>query len=425
MLAAAECWGMKGCQHFNGRFFIAPLSAKESCMPPDDTAIQQNDLKTKFLLDPYMNWAEGEGIPIHLDFGHDLLKLETKPWARYDARGCFAHCHGRGDFMANYVLEVPAGGKTRPIKHNYECFFFILAGHGSTTVWTPNGEKRSFEWGPKGVFAVPLNCQYQIFNGSGREAARISCTNDLPLMMNLFHSEAFVFDNDFAFPERLGDSKHFDGDGDFVEVKAGNHMWETNFVPDITNFKLTALEQRGKGSSNINFILAEGTMHAHVSEIPTARYKKAHRHAAGTHVHAVTGEGYSLLWYDGDSEFKEIPWHHGIVYAPPFWMFHQHFNTHPEPARYLACSLGSRRYPFISFRKRSADYGAVSVSQGGRQIDYEEQDPRIHRKWLEEIAKTGVKSDMGDLFDEPAIMKLPQSELTGVIRNPVATVPDL
>ena len=42
-------------------------------------------------------------------------------------------------------------------------------------------------------------------------------------------------------------------------------------------------------------MLADGTMHAHSSEIPTGRYKKAHRHAAGTHVHAVDGTGYSLL----------------------------------------------------------------------------------------------------------------------------------
>ena len=40
-----------------------------------------------FLLDPYKEWAAGEGIPMHLDFGHDLIALETGPWARYDARG--------------------------------------------------------------------------------------------------------------------------------------------------------------------------------------------------------------------------------------------------------------------------------------------------------------------------------------------------
>src|SRR5262249_1184106 len=152
-------------------------------------------LTTKFLLDPYMDWAKGEGIPIHQDFGHDLLALETAPWKRYGARGCFAHTHGRGDFMANYVLEGEPGKKTAKINHLYECFFFALAGHGSTTVWMPNGETRTFEWGPRALFAIPLNCPYQIFNGTGKEMARFSCTNDAPLTINLYHNLDFVFDN--------------------------------------------------------------------------------------------------------------------------------------------------------------------------------------------------------------------------------------
>ena len=36
----------------------------------------------KFLVDPYMNWATGEGIPIVEDFGIDLKTVETKPWPR-------------------------------------------------------------------------------------------------------------------------------------------------------------------------------------------------------------------------------------------------------------------------------------------------------------------------------------------------------
>jgi hypothetical protein len=100
-------------------------------------------------------------------------------------------------------------------------------------------------------------------------------------------------------------------------------------------------------------------------------------------------------------------------------MFHQHFNTCDKPARYLACSLGSRRYPFISLRKKSAEGGgSTSIQQGGRQIEFEDQDPRIHRKWLEAIRETGVESQMGDTFDEPAILALPPEELTGVIRQP-------
>jgi hypothetical protein len=105
-------------------------------------------------------------------------------------------------------------------------------------------------------------------------------------------------------------------------------------------------------------------------------------------------------------------------------MYHQHFNTGPEPARYVACSLGSRRYPFISLRRKSAEgKGATSVKDGGRQIEYEDQDPRVHRKFLEALMETGVASAMGDTFDEAAVLALPEESLTGVIQTPVLVGP--
>jgi mannose-6-phosphate isomerase-like protein (cupin superfamily) len=382
----------------------------------------------RFLLDPYADWARGEGIPIHEDFGHDLLALETGPWERYDAHGCFAHTQGRGDFMTNYVLEVRPTRQTRPVRHLYEAFFYVLSGHGSTTVWLPDGRVRTFEWGPKALFAIPLNCRYQIHNGSGVESARLSCTSNAPLLINLFHDTDFVFGSDATFADRVGDIARFAGEGvhsvynqDSAKVQ---NVWETNFVHDLTSFKLYSFEGRGKGSLNVNFVLADGTMHSHVSQMAVGRYKKAHRHAAGTHVHAVDGKGFSLLWYEGDSEFKRFPWRHGFMYSPPFWMFHQHFNTGPQPARYVACSLGSRKYPFLALRRKSAEgSGAVSVAQGGRQIEYEDQDPRVHRMFLHALQESGVASQMGDFFDEPKIMALPEAELTGVIRTPVSTGP--
>jgi hypothetical protein len=383
----------------------------------------------RVFLDPYLDWAQDQNIPIHLDFGHDLLALKTEKWGHYDARGCFAHTHGRGDFCANFVLEIEPGKKTKPVKHLHEAFFYALAGYGSTTVTLPSGEKNTFEWGPKSLFAIPLNCEYQIFNSSGREFARLSCTNDLPLAINHYHNIDFIFNNPFKFPERIGKEQHFNGEGDhntFERKKnAGQiNVWETNFVPDLTSFKLYDLNTRGKGSRNVFFQLADGTMHAHTSEIPVGRYKKAHRHAAGTHVHAVGGEGYSLLWYDGDSEFVELPWRHGFMYTPPFWMFHQHFNTCDIPARYLACSIGSARYPFISLRRVSNEGGgSTSVKDGGRQIEYEDQDHRIHRKFLDALKKSGNPSLMGDLFDEEMIANLPADQLKGVISTPVLKGP--
>ena len=49
----------------------------------------------------------------------------------------------------------------------------------------------------------------------------------------------------------------------------------------------------------------------------------------------------------------------------------------------------------------------VNVQDGGCQIEYEDQDPRIHRIYLNELAKHGVKSGMGAFIDESAYLKQP------------------
>jgi hypothetical protein len=362
----------------------------------------RKDKSLKFLLEPYLDWAEGEGIPIYEDFGIDILAVETQRWDRFAAKGAFIHVKGRGDFVATFALELPPGGCSSPQRHLFEEIVYVLEGFGSTTIERADGRKQSFEWGPKSLFALPLNVTYQHFNGSGRERALLASTNDLPVMMNLFHNAKFVFDNPFDFSDRAGADKYFGGEGDFTPIRPGSHMWETNFVPDMTQFELKSWEARGAGSSNIAFILADGTMHAHMSEIPTARYKKGHRHGAGMHVFAVNGSGYSLFWDEGDTDFHRVPWRHGIMYAPPHLMFHQHFNTAPHPARYVAIGIGSRRYPFIDMRRQAIQGAEVNVKEGGAQIDYEYQDPRIHALWLEEMAAVGGRSDMGKYIDESA-----------------------
>ena len=72
------------------------------------------------------------------------------------------------------------------------------------------------------MFAIPLNCKYQIFNGSGRESVRISVTNDAPLTLNLYHNVDFVFNNPCKFPERAGAANQFQGEGEHLEVVRGD-----------------------------------------------------------------------------------------------------------------------------------------------------------------------------------------------------------
>jgi len=354
----------------------------------------------RFLVDSYLEWAKGEGIPIVEGFGIDLRAVETKPWARLGANGAFVHTLGRGDYMNLYVIDIPPGGSTEPQKHLFEEVFFVLDGQGSTTIETAEGERHTFEWGTCSLFAIPLNTRYRHFNGSGLRPARLCSATNLPLMLNVFHNEAFVFDNDWRFPERLGDERHFNGDGDFLPMRPGRHMWETNFVPDLRTFKLQQWKERGAGGSNIMFILANGTMHAHMSEMPVGTYKKGHRHEADFHVFTVSGEGYSLYWYEGDKDFERFDWKLGSVFAPADMLFHQHFNTSPEPARYLAIAFGSLRYPFTASKRKTFMGMDVDVKAGGRQIEYEDEDPRIYRLFESELAKKGIEPRMDGFFPD-------------------------
>jgi quercetin dioxygenase-like cupin family protein len=355
-----------------------------------------------FLHDSYLEWCAGEGIPIIEDFGVHLPAVECGRWDRWGTNGALVHLKGRGDWLSVIVVELEPGQKSAPQQHMFEEVVYVLSGHGSTQIETADGHKHSFEWGKGSLFALPLNAKYQHFNGSGQEPARMASTNNLPMVMNVFHNDKFVFDNPFRFPEREGSSDYYSGEGLFIPKRPGRHMWETNFVPDLASFELQKWNARGAGGSNIMFVLADGTMHAHMSEMPVGTYKKGHRHGADFHVMCVTGQGYSILWYDDDKEFTKVPWEHGTVFAPPDMMFHQHFNTSPHPARYLATACGGLRYPLMEEKRRIFMGMDVDIKKGGAQIEYEDQDKRVHQMFLDEIRKTGAPSKMADFIDESA-----------------------
>ena len=102
-----------------------------------------------------------------------------------------------------------------------------------------------------------------------------------------------------------------------------------------------------------------------------------------------------------------------MVLVPQDRQFHQHFNTGPAPARYLATAVGGLRYPTTQANRVSLlgtggdDLPAVSksVKEGGDQIEYEDQDPRIHRIWLEDMRKHGATPKMEKFVPTPDDMK--------------------
>ncbi len=361
----------------------------------------------RYGIDPYLDWVHAEGMPvIEGDYAVDLFGVENGHWPRIDAKGATVHFKGRGDFCNMFLFEVAPGKATAPMRHTYEDVYYVLDGHGSTQIEFPDGTKRSFEWSPKAMFSVPVNVTHRFFNADGKKRALIVSTTNLPLIMNTFHDEGFIFNNTYNFAKRTGLEKYYQGEGDLISIRPGNHIWETNFVPDMSTLGLQSYADRGGGSSNIKFVLADGIMSGHMSEMPVGTYKKGHKHGAGTHVLCVTGHGYSLLWFAGETEFTRIEWKHGVAFPPCEAQFHQHFNTSNEPARYLATGVGNVRYPFTTAKRHSMvgekgkkQRSSMSVKDGGNQIEYEDQDKRIHQIWLEEMRKAGVRPAMEKYFN--------------------------
>ena len=286
----------------------------------------------------------------------DLRTVEVKPWARLDCLGTYINLDGAGDTNGAYVAEIEPGKRMAPERHIFEKNIYVLEGRGATLVGEDPNSRTSFEWKRGSVFSIPINVWHQHMNGSGSEAARFVAVTTAPLTMNLFHNEGFIFNNPYVFEDRIGNPKHFQGEGRMWTATTGRtNAWETNFVPDIETFTTFSWKERGAGGAHIKFELADQTQTAHVSQFPVGTYKKAHRHGPGAHVIIIKGEGYSLLWpshgspHDG---MERVDWKPGSLVVPPNGWFHQHFNGGATPARYLAFPVGQ---PEILLLPRGCD----------------------------------------------------------------------
>jgi oxalate decarboxylase/phosphoglucose isomerase-like protein (cupin superfamily) len=332
---------------------------------------------------PYDVWASSQGIDVVGGyFVEDLYHLPLKWWDRMGGYGVFINLEGTGYLDDAYVCGIPAGKSLNPQRHLFEELVYVLEGRGATTVWQEKNRKQTFEWQRGSLFAMPLNCWYQHFNGQGDKETRLLCVTNAPLVFNLFHNEDFVMNNPYNFSDRFrGEEGYFGGNGRLYT----DRVLETNFVSDVIGMEPIVWEERGKGNKTIFFELAQSTMGAHVSQFPIGIYKKAHRHGPGAHVFILTGEGYSLLWPEGEKRMR-INWKPGSVVVPPEGWFHQHFNPGAVPARYLALKMLSRRYKLVPGKIKSD----VSVKQGGMQIEYEDEDAEIRRIFEEECARNGV-----------------------------------
>lgn len=334
----------------------------------------------------YQQWLKGEGLPvIPGTYIPDLRAVPLVDWDRNGSRACAINHEGSETSNDCYLIEIPPAGELKADRHLYEKMFYVLDGHGTAAVWNGRGGRREFEWAPGSMCAIPLNTWHQLYNASGTVPARLLAVTNAPTVINMYEDADFVYGCEHDFLNRFaGEPDYFSPAG----VQSGRY-WVSNIVPSTHDFPLLDYAGRGAGGRQIRFRLARNVMESHISEFPVGTYKKAHRHGPGAHVIVLEGEGYSLMWAEGEEPVK-YDWKPGSMIIPPDRTFHQHFNVGATPARYLALS-----YLQIKFhRKTGVQMSSLSTRLGGDQIEYEDESPQVRELYLAELAQRGVTCGM-------------------------------
>jgi quercetin dioxygenase-like cupin family protein len=369
-----------------------------------DTHTQLDPEKQPALMrvDMYEAWRSREGAPLVGGvYIRDVKQVPVGPWPRKGDGVNGALCYLDGDDESDeHIVELSPGGFTAPLRHMYTEAIYVLTGHGSTSVWRDKEAKQTFEWGPGSYFVLPTNAWHQFFNGSLSRSARWFSVTDLPQLLRQWASEDFIFNNPYDFQDR------YRGEPDYFSAEAKlyrGRVWETNFIPDIKKLPLYEWKSRGGGGSNAFMVMGAGMMESHVSRFESGYYKKSHRHGPGAHLYITEGEGY-VLTQRGNEPRIRCDWQEGSLYlsgaGEGLWL-HQHFNVGAKPATYLVLNQGlSRKFAANRWKAKESTVirtGEISGKKGGHQVEYEDEDPEIHRIFEEELRKRGITCKMKNM----------------------------
>ena len=354
---------------------------------------------TQRKLSAYEQWMQSVRVPIHRGYSiPDLRTIELGPWPDRGCDAAFLVLAGQEGVSEARVSEIGPGSTSPQMKFVLDEAVYVVEGRGLTTVWpSSDGSSKAFEWSKHSVFMVPRNCTFQLSNMDGSKPARLLHYNYLPVVMEFAPDRDFLFGNPYTPRPRSSDGELYDAaQAVTVEEPSGTHtVWRGNFFPDMATWdKLYAQGERGVGSRTVALEFPDSPIRSHMAVFSPRTYKKAHRHGPGILIVVLAGEGYSVMWPEGQDKLV-FAWQEGSVFVPPDRMFHQHFNIGGRPARYLALKMPDRM--------RMS--GERMIDPARDQIEYPDEDPWIRRKFEDELAKRGLTSQMPEQAYRDATFK--------------------
>lgn len=320
----------------------------------------------------YRNWIKTSKVP--MVEGYSILdagKQEVQPWPEIGGRGVYLNFSGNVH-MDSVIQEIPEGKALVPRRHFYEQIIHVLGGRGYT-VFGEGNRQNKVEWGEGSLFAVPMNVAYRHFNSDLGHPARLLAITTFPFMLQVFGNLGLIDNMKFDFEDRYTGKRDY-----FSAGKRVRKRWDrTNFVRDIRTAEVVLWEERGEGNASMFWEMAGNTiLEPHMSEFPVNTYKLGHRHPYEAIILTLNGRGFTLTGKESlkDSALVKLDWQAGSIVSPPYFWFHQHFNTGDNKARYLAITEGD-------FPKR------LGIPLEVEQIEPDREDPEIKKRFERELQK--------------------------------------
>ena len=320
----------------------------------------------------YRDWIKHTKIPRY-DNQHvvfDVVRHEVQPWPEIEGRGMYLNFTGNVH-MDGVIFEVPPGKALAPQKNFFEQVFIGLRGNGYT-LFGEGPRKNKVEWGEGSLFAGPLNVMHRHYNSSSKPARLLAITS-FPLMLQMFGNLELVNNLNFQFTDRYSGAPDY-----FTKTERVRKRWDkTNFVKDIRTAEVVPWLERGGENASIFWDMSGNTiLEPHMSEFEVGGYKLGHRHPYEAIILTLNGSGFSLASKEGlkESDSVKVDWKAGSLVSPPYFWYHQHFNTGSTKARYFAMTEGD-------FPKR------LGIPLQVEQIEADREDPRIKARFEEELKK--------------------------------------
>ena len=324
---------------------------------------------------PYRAWLKKSKIPQVQGYSiYDAKTQEVQPWPEIGGRGVYLDFSGNVH-MDGVIFEIPESKSLAPRRQFYEQLIYVLAGRG-TTVFGDGPHANKVEWGEGSLFTVPMNVLHRHSNSDSQHPARLLAITTFPFMMQVFGSLGLINDLNFSFSDR------YDGSPEYFSKSARTQKrWDkTNFVKDIRSSEVIPWEARGKGNASMFWDMGGNTiLEPHMSDFPVGTYKLGHRHPYEAIILTLNGKGFTLFDKDHlkDSDSMKLDWKAGSVVSPPYYWYHQHFNTGDTRARYFAVTEGD-------FPKR------LGIPLEVEQIEAPQEDPDIKKHFDRERRKAAA-----------------------------------